>query len=176
MARRIQKSNKAEGLHITIKPYVDTAKQKMLTVWLLAWTLCGLAIISQIFVPQSEDVKIVIVLFTAFWAYFEYMVVKAFRWRRSGEEQFLITENEIKYGRTYNNRGFLKPYRKDLVNKVRLIDGEINTFTKVFYESYWVVGGERLAFTVGSKVVPFGLRLTDKEVAQLKKMINSAID
>ncbi|MEQ8908752.1 MAG: hypothetical protein RIC95_06140 [Vicingaceae bacterium] len=176
MAQRISTEKKADGLLIKIKAYRDEDKQKLLTVWLGAWTLCGLAIISQLFTEVDRELKTLIIVFFAFWGYFEYLVVKAFRWRKSGEEQFFITEENLQYGRTYNNRGFLKPYRKDLINKLRTIDGETNTFVRVFSDSYWVIGGERLAFSAGGKVIPCGLRLTDKESKKLLKLVNQELE
>lgn len=175
MASRISKEQTDQGTLIKIKAFFREGKQKMLTLWLIAWTLCGIAVISQFFSNENEQFKIMILVFTAFWLYFEYLVVKAFRWRRSGEEQFLITEDEFHYGRTYNNRGFLRPYRKDLVNPARSIDEESNTFYKVFADSYWVIGGERLAFSANGKFIPFGLRLSDKEAKKLMKLINEEL-
>tara|TARA_B100000965_G_scaffold402762_1_gene429427 strand:- start:2086 stop:2616 length:531 start_codon:yes stop_codon:yes gene_type:complete len=176
MAQRISSERKEDGLLIKIKAYYDEDKHKFFTIWVAAWTLCGLAIVSQLFTNVDSELKTMILVFFAFWAYFEYLVVKAFRWRKSGEEQFFITEEQLQYGRTYNNRGFLKPYRKDLVNKVRFIDDDQNTFVKVFSDSYWVIGGERLAFTVSGKVIPFGLRLNDKEAKKLVQLINKELD
>lgn len=177
--KRVRIEKKKEGLHIAIKAYKEESKQKNLTVWLIAWTLCGLAIGSQVLIkPEGEEqekLRVMILVFLAFWGYFEYMVIKVFRWRKSGEEQFLITEEEIQYGRTYSNRGFLKPYRKDLVNAVRSIDAEKGTFVTAFSNSYWVIGGERLAFTVNGKVIPFGLQLTDKEARSLTQSINKEL-
>lgn len=174
MASRINKTITEEGIHIAIKAYSDSSKQRMLGTWLLAFTVCGLAIISQVFTATGE-LRIMLTIFFFFWAYFEYKVVKVFRWRRKGEEQFLITEDKIQYGRTFNNRGFLRPYRKDLINKVRFIDADFNNFAKTFNASYWVIGGERLAFTVGGKMVAFGLDLDDKEAKKMIKLLNEEL-
>lgn len=176
MEKRISSEKKEEGILIKIKAYKDDAKQTVLTVWLFAWTICGLAIISQVIFEPEPKLKTMLLVFAAFWGYFEYMVIKVFKWRRTGEEQILITENNIHFGRTYNNRGFLKPYRKDLINKVRKVDDEGNAFTITFGESYWVIGGQKLAFTAGGKVVYFGLRIKDKEANHLMKIINKEID
>lgn len=176
MTKRIEKVDKKEGIHITIKPYVDSSKQKMLLFWLIAWSICGAFIISQLFLEVNKDLKIPILIFTVFWLYFEYLVIKVYRWRTTGLEQFLITDSELHYGRTYNNRGLLTPYRKDMINRVRLVDGELNNFTKTFFQSYWVIGGERLAFTAGGKVIPFGLRLNDKEAKYVLKIINEQLN
>ena len=172
---RISQEKREEGILIKIKAFRDESKQKNLTIWLVFWTFCGIAIGSQLFVKGDDELRAFVFVYLAFWGYFEYVVIKAFKWRKSGEEQFLISEENFHYGRTYNNRGFLKPHRKDLVNAIKVIDEEIGAFAKVFGSSYWVVGGERLAFTVSGKVIPFGMQLTDKEVKQLKENLNKLV-
>lgn len=175
--KRITEEKVEGGKLIKIKAYYDQDKQKLLDVWILAWTLCGIAIISQAFFPQDPDLKRMILIFGAFWIYFEYKVIKAWRWRKGGEEQIFINDEELRYGRTYFNRGFLKPYRKDLINKLRGIEDEKNTFVKAFSDSYWVVGGsEKLAFTANGKVIPLGLRLSDKESKKLMRLVNTELD
>jgi len=175
--KRIQVEEKEGGKLFKIRADYHQDKQKMLDVWLLAWTLCGLAIFSQVFFTEDSEMKQMILIFGAFWLYFEYMVVKAWRWRKGGEEQLFVGEEELHYGRTYYNRGILKPYRKDLINQVRIMEDERNSFVRSFADSYWVVGGsEKLAFTVNGKVIPFGLRLSDQEAKKLMKLINGELE
>lgn len=175
MENRITKEQKNGGTLFKIKAYREESKQKNLTVWLIAWTFCGVAIGSQMFVDENEQLRTMVLVFMGFWTYFEYKVVKAFRWRKSGEEQIWVNDEEVHYGRTVNNRGILKQYRKAAVNSVREIEEESNSFLDAFNASYWVVGGEKLAFTANGKVVPFGLRLSEKEAKKLKSQINALI-
>lgn len=170
--KRITEEKVKGGKLIKIRAYYNEDKQKMLNVWILAWTLCGLAIVSQVFIDGNDELRRMILIFSAFWAYFEYVVIKAWRWRKGGEEQIFISEEELQYGRTYFNRGILKPYRKDLLNPVRRVKEEKNKFVQTFADSYWVIGGEELAFTANGKVIHFGLRLTEKEANQVMKMVN----
>ena len=172
---RISIEKKEYGTLIKIKAYYEEGKQKMLNLWLFAWTLCGLAIISQVFLDANGELKNMILIFGAFWAYFEYMVVKAFKWRRTGEEQIFITKDAVQYGRTYNNRGVLKPYRLDQMNAVREMKDESNSFVRSFMDSYWVIGGEKLAFSYQAKIIPFGLRLSEKESKKVTQQINKLI-
>lgn len=174
--KRISTEKKEGGILIKIKAFKEESKQKNLTVWLLAWTFCGLAIGSQVFYDENPELRKMILIFLAFWAYFEFKVIKVFRWRRSGEEQFYITDEIFSYGRTYHNRGILKQYRKDLVNSVRPLELDGNSLIKAFSDSYWVIGGEKLAFTANGKVIPFGLRLSDKEARQLTSELNKALN
>lgn len=175
MEKRISSEKKDGGTLIKIKAYHHESKQKQLTVWLFAWTFCGLAIGSQLFVESAKEIHTFIFIFLAFWAYFEYKVVKVFRWRTKGEEQIWITDENLHYGRTFNNRGFLRPYRKDLINPVKFFDAEQNTFVRAFLDSYWVVGGETLIFSANGKVIPLGLRLSGKESKKVMTMINNEL-
>lgn len=173
--KRVTTEKKEVGLLIKVKAFKEEGKQKNLTVWLMAWTFCGLAVAYQLLLDANNEIKSMLLVFMAFWSYFEFKVVKAFRWRRGGEEQLFISEEKVLYGRTINNRGILRPYRKDLVNGARLIENDQNTFAKAFAESYWVIGGEKLAFTINGKVIPFGLRLSDKEAKKLMELFNKQL-
>ncbi len=172
MKDRIRFEQTDHGHLIKIRAYKDEGKQKILTVWLIAWTLCGFAILSQLFVDAQEDMRSMLLVFAAFWLYFEYKVIKVFRWRREGEEQLLIGKETVSYGRTYSNRGFLKPYRKDMVNAMRRVDHEENKFSATMLDSYWVIGQEQLAFSVSGKVIYLGMHLTDKQSDKIIKFFN----
>lgn len=175
MDKRITIQTTKEGKLIKIAAYKEEGKQKILTVWLIAWTLCGIAILSQLFLEDQKEMRPMLSVFGAFWLYFEYKVIKIYRWRKSGEEQILIGDENIHYGRTYNNRGFLKPYRKDVVNPIRKIEVKDNAFSKVMLDSYWVLGGETLAFSAAGKMIYCGLRLHPKEAAKIEKLFNQSL-
>lgn len=177
MDKRIEIQSKDKGTLIRVKAFIDQAKQRQLGIWLAAWTFCGLAVIAHLLFREVErDVFRFALIFLAFWLYFEWKIVKIFRWRKSGEEQFWITEDQMQYGRTYNNRGILRPYSINQINAVRPIEAEKNNFVKTFFDSYWVMGDEQLAFTVSGKVIPFGLRLSKKEAQKLAGIINKELD
>lgn len=152
-----------EGKVLNIRSYYDKSKQKLLLVWLLAFSICGIAIISQLFASIGSDMKIMVLIFAFFWLYFEFKIISAYRWRKNGEERFLFNKDTLYYGRLINNRGFLKPYSKDLLGGIRKIEIPPNNFFASMNNSYWVVAGESLAFSYAGKLVPFGLRLSEAE-------------
>tara|TARA_R110002072_G_scaffold85121_4_gene192641 strand:+ start:925 stop:1464 length:540 start_codon:yes stop_codon:yes gene_type:complete len=175
MNNRISQEKKKDGLLVKIKAHYEEGKQKQLLIWLLAWTFCGLFIAFQLFGDEPQEIKKFILIFLAFWIYFEYKIVKVYRWRKSGEEQFWITPEYFHYGRTYNNRGILKPYRKDLVNQIRPITIEKGRLLQTFFDSYWVIGDETLMFSVNGKVIGCGMRLSEKEQKKVMQSINQAL-
>lgn len=175
MKNRISQEKKNDGLLIKVKAYYEEGKQKQLLIWLLAFTLSGLFIAYQLFGDEPQEIKKFILIFLAFWLYFEYKIIKVYRWRKSGEEQFWITADHFHYGRTYNNRGILKPYRKELVNQVRSINIEKGKLLQTFFDSYWVIGDETLMFSVNGKVIGCGMRLSENESKKLMQYLNQAI-
>lgn len=176
MDNRISQEKKNGGLLIKVKAYKEEAKQKQLFIWLMAWTLSGLFVAYQLFFGnETADIKKFILIFLAFWLYFEIKIIKVYRWRQSGEEQFWIGPEFFQYGRTYNNRGILKPYRKELVNQIKPINIEKGKLLETFFDSYWVIGNETLMFSVNGKVIGCGLRLNEKESKKLMQYLNQAL-
>jgi len=176
MENRIKLERKKDGVLVRVKAYHEAPKQRQLGLWLFAWSFCGLAVIFHlIFGETNRETLRFILIFLAFWIYFEWKIIKVYRWRKSGEEQFWITEDHFHYGKTYANRGILKPYPKHSVNPVRPIESEKNSFVKAFFDSYWVMGDEQLAFSVNAKLIPFGMRLSEKEAKKLSRLLNAEL-
>jgi len=176
MVNRIEQSQEEEGILIRIKAFREDTKQKNLLVWIFAWTFCGLAIGSQLFVDGNPQLRSMLLIFIAFWAYFEFKVIKAYRWRQYGEERILIRKDQLQYGRFISDRGLYRPFNLSQLNPVRELKDESNALVKSFSDSYWVIGGEKLAFSYQAKVFAFGLRLTDKDTKKLMKLLNSKIN
>lgn len=172
---RVSIESKDGGKLLKIKAFRDEGKQKTFLIWVIAWSICGIAIGSQLFVKQEDQLKTLLLVFVCFWAYFEYKVLKTYRWRNGGEEQIWIGEEEVKYGRTIKNRGFLKPYRKEFINPIRKYEEE-SKMVSSFTDSYWVVGGETLVFTCQGKVLPIGLRLSINEQKKVAKFFNENLN
>lgn len=162
-----------EGNVLEIYPFYDENKQRLLLVWLIAFTIGGLAVISQLFIDVDSELKIMIMVFAFFWAYFEYKVLKAYRWRRSGKEKLIFAENKLYYGRLIGNRGFMHPYNKDLLGGLKKVDISEKNFFAAMGDSYWVISGEKLAFSYAGKQIPFGLRLNKAEVGLIIKRTQS---
>lgn len=160
---RIKFNHSKEGNELEIRPFYNEGKQKIMLVWLLAFSLCGLAIISQLFVSPNSELKIMILIFAFFWLYFEFKIINAYRWRKSGVEKFIFKDDTLFYGRLISNRGFMKAYSRDLIGSLRKIEVPENNFFASMNDSYWVVAGETLAFSCAGKLIPFGLRLSDAE-------------
>lgn len=172
-SERLNFISSEDGNILEINAFYDEKKQKFLLLWLVAFTLGGLAIVSQLFSNAGSELKMMIMIFAFFWIYFEFKVLKAYRWRNSGKEKLIFTENKLYYGRLIGNRGVMHPYNKDLLGDLRKVDISEKNFFAAMSDSYWVIGGEKLAFSFAGKQIPFGLRLNKAEVNLIIKHIQN---
>lgn len=169
---RITVEDTKEKFTLKIKAFVEEDKQKFFTVWLGAFTLCGLLIISQLFVNQDSELKLMVFVFAVFWAYFEFKMVRTWRWRRVGEEVIEMDDQFLYLGKRYNERGILKAYPLDGVDLPRKFNNKSNEFVKAINDSYWMISNEQLCFNYNNRVVLFGHRLSDQEMSKVLKALN----
>jgi len=169
-------SNQENGKFVlTINAYYEEDKQKFFSVWLGAFTLCGLAILSQLFTSENSEMKLMIFVFGMFWAYFEYKMVRTWRWRRSGKEVIEMDDQYIYIGRIYGKRGIPKAYPLKDVQLPRKFVNESNDFVKSMNDSYWMISNEQLCMTYKGKLIMFGLRLSEKEMNKVLKLVQQEI-
>ncbi len=156
---------------VVIMPTDKKWKTGLLFLWLFAWTVCGVIVCTNYFTLSNEKAKVILIVYMAFWAYFEYKIGKAFWFRRYGKEKLWIKNRTLFYKRETNKRGKTKEYDVDLVNDVKIIDHNRGNFFVQMQESFWVIGGERLSFKHGGKEILFGIQLNDEDTEKLHKEI-----
>ena len=67
----------------------------MLLVWIILFSLCGLAIVSQFFENYDAQTKVFFGVYVAFWLFFEFKVIYAYRWRKQGEEKIILENGQL---------------------------------------------------------------------------------
>lgn len=167
---RISVQKKSDVTSIVILASADNRKRNLLGLWLFAWTVCGVIVFMYFFRITDSKEKLMVFVWLCFWVYFEYMVAKAFRWRSSGVEKMKIKDGYLYMMREIGGKGKKKVYEIDVIKDLRRQD-EANDLKRTLNRSYWVVGGETLAFDYFGKSVRFGLQLDEKESSELLKTL-----
>lgn len=175
IGKRISILNKDNLLSIVILPENDKKKLFLMFLWLLAWSVCGIIVLANYFKLTTQDAKLFTIIYLSFWVYFEYKIVRAFIWRRSGKEKLWITDGTVHYQQEISGRGKIKKFDYSLINDFKLIEQKETSFADTINKSFWIKGGERLMFDCQSQVVRFGMQLTDAEAKELIKEINKFI-
>lgn len=160
---------------ISIKAFNESFKQSMLFAWMVLWTLAGIALVVQFFLPGPENINTYLIVWLAFWLYFEYRVVYAYRWRRSGQEVLEIADGNLKLSREIAGRGIPVRYELSQIKNLRLREKDEKGFLSVMSKSYWNPGDEKLEFLYQGKEVLFGMELDKRESEKIIHLLNKKI-
>jgi hypothetical protein len=175
IGERVSILNKDDLLSIVILPKQDKRKLWLMFLWLVAWTVCGLIVFANYFKVVDQNSKLFIIIYLAFWAYFEFKIVRAFIWRRSGKEKLWISGGKVHYKQDINGRGKTQEFDFSLIQDLQLIPSEEGSFASVINSSFWIKGDERVAFTCQHHTVRFAMQLTDKEAKAIIHEITNFI-
>lgn len=166
--KRIEIERNEERTEITIKAYFDDVKQKLFLIWIILWTLCGLFIFSQFFLNYTQKEKVFFIVWMAFWVYFEFKAVQTYRWRKWGEERIEINKKEITITRNIANKGIPAAFKLSGCKNFRLYKKEEKgIFTEIMSSSYWVIGGETIAFDYYGSPVPLAMNISEADALHL---------
>ena len=168
--------NKTENeLEITIKSLKIPSKQNILLLWIVLFSLCGLAIATQFFFGYDKSTNLFFAVYLAFWFFFEFKVIYAYRWRRAGREIIKINSTTIEIIKEIGKRGISQNINPNEVKKIIMFEPEESGFIKAMNSSYWHINKYKLAFEYNGKPIPFGIDLEKHDAKKLQKEIQQFI-
>ena len=168
MEKRIKILKEDNRLEISIKAFCEPQKQKMLLVWIILFSICGVAIISQFFEDYEDNYKIIFGVYLAFWLFFEFKVIYAYRWRKYGEEKIIVENNRIFLSKLIGGKGVNQEYKLEEVKKLDFFKNDGVSFIKSMNSSYWNINKYQLAIYLGKSVIPFAIDISNKEAKNYK--------
>lgn len=166
---------KESGFEMIIKARYEQQKQSLLIMWMVLWTLAGLGIVYQFFDQKNSDMTVYLVVWMAFWAYFEYKVIYAYRWRRFGLERISIEDEKLVLSREISGRGIPAKYDLEWIKNMKIREVNPMSFVGAMSKSYWNPVEERLMFNYKGKEVYFGLELSDAEAKKVFSEVSKKI-
>ena len=173
---QIQLDKSKEELIVEIHPNISDKNKLILNAWLLLWTACGLAVVSQLFVDSyAFEEKVFILIYLAFWAYLEFKVLYAFRWNRKGIERIELKDGKFAYTKLIGKRGL--PFECEW-NDLSLFHYESSTETGLWNDinkAAWMVGGEVIEYKFKHKIRRLGMKLNKKDALKLVDQLNRFI-
>ena len=171
---RIQLSNDRKTLEIP--SIADATKLKILMVWFILWTISGMIVFTQFFVPTSRDVKVWYAVWMAFWAYFEYKASVLLSYRRKGKEILQFSESGFTFRRDINGRGIDKVYERAEIKNIRTVDFKDKKVIARVQPLYWNMGYETVLVDYKGKDEALGLQLTEEEAQQVVKIMKQRLN
>ena len=171
MKNRVTVETGENSLFVTIKAFKDEKKQKILLLWIVLFSFCGIAIFSQFFGDYSNGTKIFFGVYVAFWFFFEFKVVYAYRWRNKGLEKIVIENEKLILIKEIGKRGISQSYDLKNITTLRLFKNEDSDFVKSMTSSYWNINKYTIAFNYQENAIPFAIDLQKKEASNIIKEI-----
>lgn len=166
---------KDQVFSLVILPTDNKKKVNLMFLWLLAWSVSGVIVITNYFTLQQESAKLFIIVWLGFWAYFEFQIVRVYMWKRFGKEKLWIKNGTLFYQQDINGKGKIKEYDTNLVSNFEMVELTKGSIADTFSQTFWVKGGERIEFTCQSNKIRFGMQLEDddakKIITALKKFL-----
>lgn len=167
MDNRIKIDKNDNKLEIVIKAYLNDKKQQLLLIWILLFSLCGLAIVSQFFQDYDAGTKVFFGVYVAFWIFFEFKVIYAYRWRKFGEERIIIEDDQLILIKTIGKRGVTQYFKFEDIVKIDFFKDENGGFIKSMSSSYWNINKYHILLQLKKTTVPFGIDLESKDAKQI---------
>jgi hypothetical protein len=175
IGKRISIKRKENEISIVIVSLKEKAKNILLTIYLALWSLSGIIVFSQYLLIPDRDTKLALLVWMAFWAYFEYKIFKAYMWRKFGVEKIKLRNGSFLYKRDRAGKGKIKDYDYDFIKELRLVVPKENSFFENINNSYWVIAGEKLAFDYNGREIKFGIQLDEADAKALLKLLGKEI-
>jgi len=171
IGKRISVLKDKEVASFVVLPTDANWKLYLLAAWLFLWTISGGVVLVNYFTLTNTNIKLVVIMWLGFWAYFEFKIFKAFLFRKYGKEKIWIKGGKLFYWRDIAGRGKKLEFEKDLVKDLELVEKKKTNFFAFMNESFWVIGGESISFTYASKTYRLGIQLPEEDAKELLRQV-----
>ncbi len=176
IGKRISIKKKEQELSIVILSPPNKLKLTILFCWLFLWSVSGVIVFTQLFLGYDESTKVFLIVWLGFWAYFEYKIITAYMWRKFGLEKLKLRDDKLMYKRDIAGKGKIKVFEYDFIKDFRIIDKKENSFMDSLNNSFWVIGGERIAFDYYGKEIRLALQVDTDEAKGLYKLLKGKLN
>ncbi len=170
--KKIKFNRSPKSLEISIDHSIKKKELNVLALWLALWTISGIIIAVNLFMPYPKETRLAMVVFLAFWAYFEATVYNAYSWKKKGLETLTVKEGTIE---------IKSVGRKDTVFSIpvesiqELILAPDNKFRDSMTSSFWNIGEPAVFIKTKERSIGFGRQLSREEATKIEKAVKPFI-
>ena len=165
-----------EQTTIVISSKIPSWKESLLAAWIVSWLACLGFFIYELFQPHKDNEQIFIFVMTIFMSYYAFRIIKVYFWRRYGKEYIKITDDDMVYKRSFRNYGKAHRFFLENIKDISLITKGDASISKALENSFWVMGGEKIAFKNLEKNYRIGMQLNDNDAISLASWIEKEIN
>ena len=177
IGNRVSYEDHKDFFTMIISSKTDHWKIMVMLIWLFIWLSCGLVIFYFLFFTKElQNQKIYFYTFLVFWTYFLYKVVRVLIWRRFGIEFIRIDEDKFSVKKSLWGYGRAKEFITSNIKKIKLAPLDEKSFSKVFNDSFWIVGQGTIVINALDKQYNFGSQISKEDGVKIAKVLNSKIN
>lgn len=176
IGERISFVDKKNSISFVIYPPKLGRKKGLLFTWFFLWILIGAYVTAQMFQEYTNEEKLALFIFMVFWLYFAIRVGRTMLFLLFGREYIKLDNNSLRIKKATGTYGKSKQYFIENITKFSLVKQKDNSFQKVYDESLWVRGSNRIQFEYFQKKNSFGRKLEENDAEIMFKVITKRIE
>lgn len=173
IGKRISHSEKNGELIIVISSKIEGWQQRLIFIWLCAWSFCGVYVFYELFNDHHKDLKLMLMIYLIFWLYFEYKAFYVYLWRKWGVELIKVNSESIQIKNDIRSYGTVRVYDTENIKQLKKSEIKEKSFTKAFGSSFWTLTEKAIYFNYFHKTIAFGIQLNNKESSDVIKLISN---
>ena|SRR5690554_78863 len=176
IGERISFVDKKDSISFVIYPPKIGRKKILILVWFALWVLIGGYVSAQFFQDYTQEEKLALFIFMVFWFYFAMRVLRTILFLFFGKEYIKLDKNSLRIKKATGSYGKSKQYFLENITKLNLIVLKDNSFQKVYDDSAWVRGTNRIEFEYFQKRHSFGRKLEEKDAKMMFQILTKRIE
>lgn len=173
---RVSFVDNKDSLSFVIFPPNIGKKKIVMVIWFILYLMAGAYVSFQFFREYTREEKLALFVFMAFWLYFAVRVFRSIIYIYYGREYIKLDANSLRIKRATGKYGQSKQYFIENITKLSVETPEDNSFKKVYEDSPWVAGTNRIQFEYYGKMRSFGRKLEEKDAEMIFRIITRRIE
>lgn len=176
IGNRITFVDKKERISFVIYPPKLGRKKHLVVVWFALFFAVGVYVSTRFFADFSQDEKMMLFIFMAFWAYFAVRVFRTILYLYFGREYIKLDKTCLRIKIATGEYGKARQFFIENLSKFKFIELKDSSIQKVYDDSPWVKGTNRIQFEYFGKKYAFGRKLDNKDAEMLYKILTRRIE
>ncbi len=176
IGNRVSFVDKKDNISFVIYPPKLGRKKSLILIWFVLWIFIGGYVTTAFFRDFSGEEKLALLIFILFWLYFAIRVLRTLLYLYYGREYIKLDKNSLRIKRATGSYGKSNQYFIENITKLSVVPLKEGSFKKVFEDSPWVRGANRIQFECFQKNYSFGRKLEDKDAEMIFKILTRRIE
>lgn len=172
---RVSVERTPQALSVVITARLPSLQRALLLAWTTVWTLCGLYYIQELRHTADPDLQRGLPIMIAFWAYFEFHVLRTLLWRTFGFEVWRLKDGVLTVKNSLWRYGKAHDYFVDNIQQFGPLNIDEGSWKWQLNDSFWNRGAERIGFEHLGRKVAIGRGLTAREATDMNLVMTAAL-